>query len=239
VVVVAGWGMSYWAALFMAAAVGMVLGMLLESTVIRRLIGRPLDAILVTLGLGLVIQELLRAHFGSTPRTVPAPLTGTVRVLDVNYPSFRLLVIVVVGVVIAATAWTFARTSFGLVIRAIFQSREAAVTNGVRAATFYMLAFGIGTALAAFAGALLAPTTAVLPQMGSLYLGSAFIAVILGGSSRLLGALAGAAFIGGLEVVIGETYSWTWSRVLVLVLAVLLIRFRPTGLLPGVKERVA
>jgi len=239
VVVATGWGLPYWATLPVAAAVGMVSGMVLELTVIRRLIKRPLDAILVTLGLSLVIQELLRSQFGSTPRSVAAPVEGTVRLLGVNYPEFRLVVFIISSVVIVGAAVVFSRTSFGLVVRAVFENRDAAVTNGVRAGRYNCLAFGIGTALAAFAGCLLAPNAAVLPQMGSLYLGSAFIAVILGGYSRLLGALAGAAFMGGLEVVIGETMTRTWARVLVLVLAVVVIRFRPAGLLSAPKERVA
>lgn len=232
-------GMPYWLALAIAPAVGMAFGVLLESALISRLTSRPLDAILVTLGLSLVMQQALKFWFSSNPRSVTPPVQGVVSILGVNYPIFRLFVTITAATVIVLAFLFFAKSSFGLVVRAIFQNRESAQTSGVNAGSYNRLAFGIGTALAAFAGCLLAPSASVLPTMGAIYIGPAFIAVILGGSSRLLGATAGAAFMGGLEVLGSETVSRTWAKVLVLLLAVVLIRFRPEGLLPQKKGRVA
>ncbi len=239
VVVLTELGLPYWTALAVAPAVGMVLGMLLEATLIRRLTDRPLDAILVTVGLSLVLQQTLKAWFGATARSVPSPINGTFDLLGVSYPLFRVMIIVVATAIMALTFVFFVKSSFGLVVQAIFQNREAAVTNGVNAGKYNRIAFGLGTALAAFAGSLLAPSAAVLPQMGAFYLGPAFIAVILGGEKRLLGAVAGAAFMGGLEVFIGDTFTRTWGRVGVLILAIIVIRMWPGGLVREPKARVA
>ncbi len=193
VVVLTDQGLPYWVTLFIAALVGMALGVLLESTLIRRLTDRPLDAILVTLGLGLVMQQVLKEMFGSTPRSVVSPVSGTFDVAGLSYPLFRITIIVAAVTAVAATFLFFTKSSFGLVVQSIFQNRESALTNGVNAGKYNRLAFGIGTGLAALAGSLLAPNAAVLPTMGAFYLAPAFVAVILGGSKRLMGAVAGAA----------------------------------------------
>lgn len=238
-VVVVDQGASYWLALIIAPLVGMAIGMLLETALISRLIDRPLDAILITLGLSLVTQQLLKIWFGASPRSVSAPVSGTFSVLGVTYPVFRVVVVVIATAMIGAAFLFFTKSSFGLVVRAIFQNRDSALTNGVKAASYNRIAFGVGAGLAAFAGSLLAPSAGVLPQMGAVYIGPAFIAVTLGGSYRLMGAVAGAAFMGGFESFIGESWTRTWAKVLVLVLAVIVIRLRPSGLLNQPKARVA
>ncbi|GGM36910.1 branched-chain amino acid ABC transporter permease [Dactylosporangium sucinum] len=232
-------GLPYWGALPVACGVGLVVGMVLEWALISRLTQRPLDAILVTLGLGLVIQELLRLTFGVGPRSVAAPVHGTVHVLGYTYPVFRLVVIGLAVVAICAALAFFSRSSFGLVVRAILQNRESALTSGVHAGRYNRLAFGLGAALAALAGCLVAPSAVVLPQMGTFYIGPAFIAVIIGGSGRLVGAVLGALFMGGLEIFLGEYIPQTVARAGVLVLAIMLIRIRPQGLVSEPKVRVA
>lgn len=232
-------GWPYWTAPLVAIAVGMVLGMVLESALLRRLTNRPLDAILVTLGLSLVLQQLLQEWYGAAPRAVEPPVKGTFELFGVVYPTYRLVVIGIALVSIAAASMFSARSACGTVVQAIFQNRESALTSGIKAGRYNRLAFGIGAALAVFAGSLIAPGAGVLPHMGTFYLGPAFIAVILGGSGRLLGAVIGALFMGGLEVLLIEHFSQTVARAGVLVLAIVLIRFRPAGLLPEPRIRVA
>jgi urea transport system permease protein len=238
-VLVTASGLSYWLALPLALLVGMLVGILLQLIFIRRLTERPLDAILVTLGLSLVLQQVLQLIFGAGPRSVANPVPTSFTFLGVAYPSIRLIVIALAVVVILGVFLFFSRSTFGLVVRAILQNREAALTHGVNARKYNMLAFGMGTALAALAGALVAPSANVLPQMGGIYLAPAFIAVILGGSSRLIGVVAGALFMGGLEVLGGAFIPQTLARAGVLVLAILVIRLRPGGLVREAKERVA
>lgn len=232
-------GAPYWLALVLAPVVGMAAGMLLQGALIRHLVQRPLDAILVTLGLSLVFQQLLQEVFGASPRNVPSPVSGTTSVLGATFPNFRLFVIVAAVIVIGATFVFFGRSEFGLVVRAILQNRDAASVNGINSGRYNLWAFGIGAALAAVAGALLAPSANVVPHMGAVYLAPAFVAVILGGAGRLVGVLAGAAFMGALQVAIGAYTGQTVAQASVLILAVIAIRLRPGGLLPEKEGRLA
>jgi urea transport system permease protein len=232
-------GLPYWTALVVAPAVGLAAGMFLEATLIRRLTSRPIDAILITLGLSLILQQGLQALFGSSPKHVPNPLPGTIAPFGASYPIFRLAVIVFALIVIGGVFAFFARSQFGLVIKAILQDRDAAVTNGINAHKYNLWAFGIGSALAGLAGCLLAPNVNVVPQMGAVYLAPAFVAVILGGSGKLAGVAAGAAFMGILEVGIGTFTSQTIAKASVLILAIVVIRILPGGLVRGAKERIA
>lgn len=166
-------------------------------------------------------------------------MQGTVDVFGYTYPVFRLVVISIAIVTICAVLAYFSRGAFGTVVRAILQNRESALTSGVDAGRYNRLAFGIGAAIAALAGCLIAPSAIVLPQMGTFYIGPAFIAVIIGGSGRLLGAIVGALFMGAFETVMVEYIPQTVARAGVLVLAILLIRLRPGGLVSEPKVRVA
>jgi urea transport system permease protein len=233
------WHLSYWLALPVAAVLGMAVGMLLEVTLIRRLTRRPLDAILVTLGLSLVLQQILQIIFGPAGRSIPNPVSGSLNIFGVAFPAFQAVVIAVVITTVVAVFLFFGKSDFGVIVRAILQNREAAATNGVNAGRYNLLAFGLGSALAAFAGCLIAPSVNVLPQMGAIYLAPAFIAVILGGSARLAGVVAGALFMGGLQIVFATFATQTVARAAVLVLAIFLIRLRPGGLVRQQRERVA
>lgn len=232
-------GAPYWLSLLLAPGIGMLAGMLLQGAIIRQLVERPLDAILVTLGLSLIFQQGLQAVFGASPKSVPNPTPGVVDILGATFPVFRLVVVAVSIAVIAGALVFFGRSEFGMVVRAILQNRDAASMNGINGSRYNLLAFGIGAALAAVAGALLAPNTNVTPYMGAVYLAPAFVAVILGGSGRLLGVLAGAAFVGALEIAIGAYTGQTVARAGVLILAVVAIRLRPNGLLPEKAGRLA
>jgi urea transport system permease protein len=232
-------GAPYWLALLLAPVLGLIVGMVLQEGLIRHLVQRPLDAILVTLGLSLIFQQLLQTIFGAAPRGVPNPTPGTITVLGASFPVFRVITIFASVIIIGGAVAFFAKTEFGMVVRAILQNRDAASVNGINPRRYNLWAFGIGAALAAIAGALLAPSTNVVPQMGVVYIAPAFVAVILGGSGRLLGVLAGAAFMGLLETSIGAYTSQTAARAAVLILAVIAIRLRPNGLLPEKQGRLA
>ena len=149
------------------------------------------------------------------------------------------MVIGISVVAITATIVFLARSEFGIVVRAILQNRVAASVNGVNAARYSLWAFGLGAAIAAVAGVLLAPSTNVLPYMGATYLAPAFVAVILGGAGRPGGVLIGAAFMAGLEVTFGAFVGPTFARAAVLILAIIAIRIRPEGLLRERKGRFA
>jgi branched-chain amino acid transport system permease protein/urea transport system permease protein len=138
------------------------------------------------------------------------------------------------GVVItAATFFVFLRTEFGLMARAVIQNREIAAAIGINTDRIYVVAFALGAALAALAGALMAPLINVLPLMGVSFLARSFFVVIVGGAGNLLGVVGGSVLIGGLETLFSSLWSITLAQALVLVISIVIVRFRPTGLFAG------
>lgn len=226
-------GGSYWLALLLAPIVGGLLGLALERSLIRFLYRRPISAILATWGLSLVIQQLIQLAFGAAPRRVDSPIDGSVLILGESYPAYRLFLIVVAALVVAACAIGFKYTRFGLDLRAVIQNRSVAAAMGINTERVYAAAFALGVAMAALAGVLIAPLTVVIAQMGLNYLARSFFVVILGGAGSIGGVAASSVFVGGLETVLNYQIPVTVSQALVLVIAILIIRFRPQGLLPA------
>jgi branched-subunit amino acid ABC-type transport system permease component len=136
-------------------------------------------------------------------------------------------------VIILAIIIVYRRSSFGLNLRAVIQNKEVAKALGIDAERTYQIAFGAGAGLAAIAGALVAPTTVISAHMGLRYLGKAFFVVIVGGTGTIAGVLAGSTFIGGLEVFFNEFVDYALSPALVLILAIIVVRFRGGGLIKG------
>ncbi|HZT18997.1 MAG TPA: hypothetical protein VFA23_06295 [Dongiaceae bacterium] len=226
-------GGSYWLALLLAPIVGGVIGLCLERFLVRFLYRRPIAAILATWGLSLVIQQVIQIAFGAAPRRVDSPIAGSVTILGASYPGYRLLLIAIAALIVAACALGFRHTRFGLDLRAVIQDRETAAAMGINTERVYAVAFAIGVAMAAVAGVLIAPLTVVIAQMGLNYLARSFFVVILGGIGSIAGIAASSLFVGGIETVLNYQIPVTVSQALVLVLAIVVIRFRPQGLLPA------
>lgn len=225
-------GGSYWLALVLAPLVGGFFGLVLERTLIRFLYERPIATILATWGLSLVLQQVIQLIFGAAPMRVDSPIHGSVMVFGTAYPSYRLLLIVLAGLVVAACAIGLRRTRFGLDLRAVIQDRSIAAAMGVNTDRIHAAGFAIGVAMAAIAGVLIAPLTVVIAQMGLNYLARSFFVVILGGAGSIPGVAAGSFFVGGIETFLNYQIPVTVSQALVLMLAIVVIRFRPHGLLP-------
>ena len=228
-------GGGFWLGIALAPIVGTIVGIIIERTIIRYLYDFTLKAFLVTMGLSLIIQKVIQLIFGVSPQRVDVPnlLKGSVTLLDVIYPTYRLFMIAVSFVIILAIIIVYRRSSFGLNLRAVIQNKEVAKALGVNAERTYQLAFGGGAGLAAIAGALVAPMTVISAHMGLRYLGKAFFVVIVGGTGTIAGVLAGSTFIGGLEVFFNEFVDYALSPALVLILAIIVVRFRGGGLIRG------
>jgi branched-chain amino acid transport system permease protein/urea transport system permease protein len=125
------------------------------------------------------------------------------------------------------------RTRFGLDLRAVIQDRSIAAAMGVDTDRIRAAGFAIGVAMAAIAGVLIAPLTVVIAQMGLNYLARSFFVVILGGTGSIAGVAAGSFFVGGIETILNYQIPVTVSQALVLMLAIVVIRFRPQGLMPA------
>ncbi|MGI3171136.1 branched-chain amino acid ABC transporter permease [Pseudooceanicola sp. C21-150M6] len=225
--------LAWWICLFLAPLVGAGFGLILEYVVIRRLYTRLLDTILATFAVSLIIQKSIDLIFGVQPQIITAPLQGTVPVLGVEYPAYRLLVLGISALVIVICLVGLARTRFGTDLRAVIQNPTMAEALGVNAKRVNQMAFAGGSALAALAGVLVAPLASVEAHLGIFYLGKAFLAVILGGIGSILGAIAGSAAIGGAETLLNYQVDPSFASAIVLAGAIVLIRLRPRGLVPG------
>ncbi len=224
-------GGGFWAGVLLAPVVGAAIGMVLERGIVQFLYTRPIETILATWGVSLILQQGIEFIFGTAPQAVPNPFPGAIDVFGiVDYPVYRLFIIVAGVVITAATFLVFLRTEFGLMARAVIQNREIAAALGINTARIYVTAFAIGASLAALAGALMAPLINVLPLMGVSFLARSFFVVIVGGAGSLPGVVGGSVLIGGLETLFSTLWSITLAQALVLVIAIVIVRFRPTGL---------
>jgi branched-chain amino acid transport system permease protein len=209
-----------------AAAVGAVV----EVAVIRRLLARPIAAVLATFGIGLVISELVRLAIGNAAQGVAAPIAGTVTLGSYQAEAWRLWIVALAIFAVAATFFLIERTELGLRMRATLMDPALARASGVRARRVYTCTFALGTALAAFAGALLAPLTSVFPELGVSYLVLSFLAVMVGGPGTFIGPVIGAVLLGTALSILERGVSPTYAQVLVVVGAVVFMRIRPHGI---------
>lgn len=230
--VLQGLGGSYWMALLIAPLVGAAAGYLIERFIVRHLYTRWLATILATWGLSLILQQSLQLIFGAGPQTVTSPIAGSVSVFGVSYPAYRLFLILFAVAVSGCVLWMFACTRFGLDIRTVIQDGNMAEALGIDTRGTFSKAFMLGAALAAIAGVLVAPLTVVIAQMGVNYLAKSFFVVIVGGAGSFWGVAAGSGFVGGLETAFTYQMPVTLAQALVLTLAIVVLRFRPEGLVP-------
>lgn len=229
----AGGTQAFWLALVVAPLVGAAAGWLLEVTVIRLLYRRTLDTLLATYAVSLIVQKLLELGFGKHPQLVQTPLQGALSIGQAEYPAYRLFVIVTSLVVIAVSALVFTRTRFGIHLRAVIQNPLMAEGLGINTRRMNRVAFAFGASLAAFAGVLIAPLVSVESHLGLTYLSKAFFVIVVGGIGSILGAVAGSALIGGAETLMNYRVDPSMASALVLLMAIVLIRLKPQGLVPG------
>ena len=225
-------GGNYWLALALAPLVGGAAGLIVERLIVRHLYTRPLATILATWGLSLVIRQTLQLTFGAAPQRVDIPISELVSILGHPYPGYRLMLISVAFCLVAGCYAVFRWTRFGLDLRTVIQNRDMADALGINTARVYAIAFAAGAGLAAIAGVLIAPITVVIAQMGVNYLARSFFVVIVGGAGSIAGVGAGSVVVGGVETLLNYQIPATVSQALVLVLAIVVVRFRPQGLVP-------
>lgn len=208
------------------------LGWLVERAVIRHLYRRPLDTILATWGIGVMLQQLVRLSAGGELRYVAMPesLSHAVPIFGEETPVYRVFIFFGVAALFAVTWFLIYRTTLGMKLRAVMQDPGIASSFGINADRIYGLTFAYGAGLAGLAGALVAPLKSVSPEMGTTYVVDAFMVVVVGGVQSLFGAVASAALLGEASGVIAFLQNDTVAKALVLLAIVVLIRFRPQGL---------
>ncbi len=215
------------------------LGYLVERGVIRFLYRRPLDTILATWGVGVMLQQIVRLIAGGELRYVEMPpaLSGTVSVLGITVSGYRVFVFLFVLALFAATWYLMYRTAFGTKLRAVVQNREIASCFGINSSRIYSLTFAYGAGLAGLAGALVAPLKSVSPEMGTTYVVDAFFVVVLGGVQSIFGTVASAFVLGEATGMLAFLWNDTIAKALVLLGIMILIRFRPQGLFASKARR--
>lgn len=224
---------AFWLALVVAPAVGAVLGWCLERFIIRLLYDRPLDTLLATYAISLILQKVLELIFGTQPMLVYAPFSRAVPVPGGSYPTYRIFVIGVALTVTAGCWLLFARTRFGTQLRAVIQHPVMAEAAGIDTRRLNRFAFCGGAALASLAGVLVAPMVSVESHLGVSYLAKAFFVIVLGGIGSIAGSIVGAAVIGTAETLLSYRIDPSLASAVVLALSIVVIRFRPQGLIPG------
>lgn len=213
-----------------AIIVGLV-GGLFEEVVIKHFYQRPFDTLLLTWGFFMIISELVKLLFGSQLKGINSPLVGAWSIGGIDIPEYRGLLALISLLLLAGTAFILFKTAYGLKIRALVQNKDTAQLLGLNMARTYKSAFMFGSLLAGLSGALLAPTLAIQPYVGNIYLVRSFFVVLVGGVGRVLaGTLGGSFIIGGVETLLGQFSNQVVANVGVLILAILLLRFRPSGL---------
>ncbi|MFD0204975.1 MULTISPECIES: urea ABC transporter permease subunit UrtB [Saccharothrix] len=223
---------SFLIALPVALAVAGLMGLLLEWSLIRRFYGRPLDTLLLTWGVSLVLQQLARDLFGAPNVQVTAPgwLVGGVDVLGLRLPYNRVFIIGLAVVCVVGVWLYLTRLPAGRRMRAVVQNRELAAYSGIATGRVDRFTFLLGSGLAGVAGVALTLVGPVGPSLGTFYIVDAFLVVVAGGLGQLRGAVLAAVALGFLN---GYLEFWTdasLAKVLVFVAIIAFLQVRPQGM---------
>jgi len=208
-------------------------GLLIERTVIRFLYRRPLESLLATWGVSLVMQQLFRMFFGANNVQVnsPAWLLGHFTVNDIIFGYNRIFVVGFALIIVAGTWLLLTKTPLGLLIRAVMQNRGMAASLGVRTSRVDMMTFAFGSGLAGLAGAFLSQIGNVGPSLGQTYIVDSFMTVVLGGVGSIVGTVCSAFGIGTVDQVLQQTTgSPVTGKIIVLVAIIVFLQWKPGGL---------
>jgi urea transport system permease protein len=228
-------GLSILVSIPAAFLVAALTGVLIERTIIRFLYGRPLETLLATFGVSLILQQLVRSIFSALNREVKTPdfMSGTLQfneALGITYN--RLYIVIFTLVVFAILLVVLKLTRIGLDIRAVAQNRAMARAMGIRSEWVDAMTFGLGSGIAGVAGVALSQLTNVGPNLGQSYIIDSFMVVVFGGVGSLWGALVGGMSMGIVNKLLEPYSGAVLAKILVLVALILFIQRRPRGLFP-------
>lgn len=233
------WGIGILPALPLVFIAVAAVGWIIEKVVVQNLYHRPLDTILATWGIGIILQQAVRLGVGAESRFVKGPdlLSGNMQIGPLIMSNYRLFVIVFSVAVLYGTWLLMTRTEFGMKLRAIIQNRSISECYGIEAKRIYSITFAYGAGLAGIAGALITPLFSTIPTMGTGLVVDAFLVVIVGGLGSLVGAASASVLIGEATALFSMLMNDTLGRIAVLAGIIVLIRFRPRGLFPTETRR--
>jgi urea transport system permease protein len=218
-------------AMVIGVLVTVVFGIVVERTIVRHLYDRLLDSMVATWGLALALSQLLLIQFGSSLDSIGMPM-GNVQIGPYSWTIYQSVFLPAVAVLVLAGLYLlFTRTTFGVKAKATIEDPETARAMGVDTDRMYLYTFAIGSGLAGLAGALAAPTFGgIQPTQGSAFIVEAFVAVVVGGPSVIVGTLSAAGLLGGVSAVFTFFYDTFAGRIALLVVAIVALRVLPEGI---------
>lgn len=212
-----------------------LVGMLIERGVIRFLYGRPLETLLATFGVSLVLQQAVRSIFSPLNRSVATPqwMSGSFEIVNgLSFTFNRLYILLFALLVFAGLVLVLQKTRLGLEVRAVTQNRAMARAMGIRSARVDVMTFGLGAGIAGVAGVALSQLTNVGPNLGQGYIVDSFMVVVFGGVGNLWGTLVAGLSLGVMTKLLEPAYGAVVAKILILVFIILFIQKRPRGLFP-------
>lgn len=218
-----------------AFVVSGLVGIAIERGIVRFLYGRPLETLLATFGVSLILQQLVRSIFSPLNRSVQTPemMSGLLRINEVFAVTYNRLYILVFTFIVFAGLWLILnKTSLGLKVRAVSQNRQMARAMGVRTARVDALTFGLGSGVAGIAGVALSQLTNVGPNLGQAYIIDSFMVVVFGGVGNLWGTLVGGMSLGLATKFLEPHVGAVVAKIIMLVFIILFIQRRKQGLFP-------
>jgi urea transport system permease protein len=210
-------------------------GILIERGVIRHLYGRPLETLLATFGISLILQQVVRSIFSPLNRAVEAPswMSGVWQVNEALALTWnRLYIILFSLMVFALLFFILKKTRLGLMVRAVSQNRSMARAMGVRSSWVDAMTFGLGSGIAGVAGVALSQLTNVGPNLGQSYIIDSFMVVVFGGVGNLWGTLVAGLGLGVVNKILEPWSGAVLAKILVLIFIILFIQKRPRGMFP-------
>jgi len=225
----------------LAFLVSGAVGVGLERGIIRHLYGRPIETLLMTWGVSMILQQTVRVAFGASNREVTSPswMSGTMEIVSGVALTQNRVVIILFGLIVFALVVLITRkTWFGLQMRAVTQNRAMAASMGIRTGRIDALTFGLGSGIAGMAGVALAQIDNVSPNLGQGYIVDSFMVVVFGGVGNLLGLLLGSSVLGVVNKFLEPFAGAVLGKIFVLVAIIVFIQFRPRGLF-ALKGRAA
>jgi branched-chain amino acid transport system permease protein len=226
-------GMDPFVSVLLVAPLMFLFGVLLQRALIQRVLSAlPQNQILLTIGLGLILSNTVMLVFTSDYKILSTSYSsGSVMLAGLSVSKPLFVSFLITAAITAALYAFLIKTDVGQAIRATAQDREAAQLMGVDVRRMGLLAFGLGTALAGTAGALISPTYYIFPQVGSAFTLKAFVVVVLGGMGSIIGATVGGLVIGTVESLAASYFSSGIKEIFVYLLFLFVLLVKPSGLL--------
>jgi len=203
-------------------------GLILEKLIIRHLYGRPLDSVVATWGISLIVSQSFLVIFGPSYEGLQTPMSNF-KLGDYSYSEYRVFLIFFSLSLLVLLYILFMKTSFGTLARATIEKPEIASSMGVNVNNIYSITFAIGAGLAGVTGALYAPTMTIVPSIGQAFIVSAFITVVSAGASPFIGLVPAAAFLSTVQTSVTFFYKATIGIIALLFSVIIIIRFLPKG----------